>query len=155
MTNFELSLYLLYLTQISTNTTLEILLFDTSLSTTHISLDGSDDKASTYSAGDLSLIPAAGGFPWRRKWQPTPVFLPGKSHGQRSLAGYSPWGRKESDTTERLHSLYYRNLLVLSSKFRQVCKHHCTFDAYPLTLHFGNNVMKLKATFVQKLKFFI
>ena len=32
--------------------------------------------------------------PWRRKWQPTPVFLPGKSHGQRSLAGYSPWGHK-------------------------------------------------------------
>ena len=42
------------------------------------------------------------GFPWRRKWQPTPVLLPGKSHGRRSLAGYSPWGRKESDTTERL-----------------------------------------------------
>ena len=39
----------------------------------------------------------------RRKWQPTPVFLPGKSHGQRSLVGYSPWGHKESDTTERLH----------------------------------------------------
>ena len=37
---------------------------------------------------------------WRRKWQPTPVFLPGKSHGRRSLVGYSPWGRKESDTTE-------------------------------------------------------
>ena len=37
---------------------------------------------------------------WRRKWQPTPVFLPGKSHGQRSLVGCSPWGRKESDTTE-------------------------------------------------------
>jgi len=33
--------------------------------------------------------------PWRRKWQPTPVFLPGESHGQRSLAGYSPWGHKE------------------------------------------------------------
>ena len=41
--------------------------------------------------------------PWRRKWQPTPVFLNGKSHGWRSLAGYSPWGHKESDTTERLH----------------------------------------------------
>jgi len=41
-----------------------------------------------------------GRCPWRRKWQPTPVFLPGKSHGWRSLAGYSPWGRKESDTTE-------------------------------------------------------
>ena len=34
------------------------------------------------------------------KWQPTPVFLPGESHGQRSLVGYSPWGHKESDTTE-------------------------------------------------------
>ena len=41
--------------------------------------------------------------PWRRKWQPTPVFLPGESHGWRSLVGYSPRGRKESDTTERLH----------------------------------------------------
>ena len=41
-----------------------------------------------------------GKVPWRRKWQPTPVFLPGESHGQKSLAGYSPWGRKESDTTE-------------------------------------------------------
>ena len=38
--------------------------------------------------------------PWRRAWQPTPGFLTGKSHGQRSLVGYSPWGRKESDTTE-------------------------------------------------------
>ena len=37
---------------------------------------------------------------WKSKWQPTPVFLPGKSHGQRSLVGYSPWGHKESDTTE-------------------------------------------------------
>ena len=37
------------------------------------------------------------------KWQSTPVLLPGKSHEQRSLVGYSPWGRKESDTTERLH----------------------------------------------------
>ena len=36
---------------------------------------------------------------WRRKWQPTPVFLPGKAHGQRSLAGYRPWGRKDLDTT--------------------------------------------------------
>ena len=41
-------------------------------------------------------------IPWRMKWQPTPVFLPGKSHGQRSLMGYSPWGRMESDMTEQL-----------------------------------------------------
>ena len=40
---------------------------------------------------------------WRRQWQPTPVLLPGKSHGRRCLVGYSPWGRKESDTTELLH----------------------------------------------------
>ena len=40
--------------------------------------------------------------PWRRKWQPTPVFLPGKSPGQRSLAGYSPWGGQESDMIEQL-----------------------------------------------------
>ena len=41
-------------------------------------------------------------IPWRRKWQPTSVFLPGESHGQRSLMGYRPWGCKESDTTEQL-----------------------------------------------------
>ena len=41
-------------------------------------------------------------IPWRRKWQPTPVFLPGESHGQRSLVGYGLWGGKELDTTERL-----------------------------------------------------
>ena len=41
--------------------------------------------------------------PWTRKWQPTPVFLPGESHGRRSLVGYSPRGRKESDMTEQLH----------------------------------------------------
>ena len=40
---------------------------------------------------------------WRRRWHPTPVLLPGKSHGWRSLVGCSPWGRQESDTTERLH----------------------------------------------------
>ena len=39
-------------------------------------------------------------IPWRRKWQTTPVFLPGKSHVQKSLGGYSPWGCKESDMTE-------------------------------------------------------
>ena len=45
------------------------------------------------------------GGPWRRKWQPTPVFLPGKSHGQRNLVGYNTWGCKESDTTELLSKL--------------------------------------------------
>ena len=43
-----------------------------------------------------------GPWVWRRKWQPTPVFLPGESHGQRNLAGYSPWGHKELDMTDWL-----------------------------------------------------
>ena len=68
---------------------------------------GSDGKVYVYNAGDLGSIPGfdpwIGKIPWRRKWQSTPVLLPGKSHGQRSLVGYSPWGRKESDTAERLH----------------------------------------------------
>ena len=51
--------------------------------------------------------PWVGKIPWRRAWQPSPVFLPGESHGQRSLASYSPWGCKESDTTERLHFLSF------------------------------------------------
>ena len=42
--------------------------------------------------------------PWSRKWPPTPVFLPGKLHGQRCLACYSPWSHKESDTTEHTHT---------------------------------------------------
>ena len=55
------------------------------------------------SAGDLQEMwfdTRVRKIPWRRKWQPTPVFLPGKSHAQRSLVGYSPWGRKESGMTE-------------------------------------------------------
>ena len=43
-------------------------------------------------------------MPWRRAMQPTPVFLPGEPHGERSLVGYSPWGRKEWDTTEQLNT---------------------------------------------------
>ena len=55
-----------------------------------------------------------GKIPWRRKWQPTPVFLPGKFHGWRSLVGYSPWGRKELDTTEWLH-FHILSLIGISS----------------------------------------
>ena len=47
---------------------------------------------------------------WKKEWQSTPVFLPGASHGQRSMAGYSPWDRKELDTTERLTPLLRGNL---------------------------------------------
>ena len=47
-----------------------------------------------------------GKIPWKKEWQPTPVFLPGESHGQRNLAA-SPWGPKESDTTERLTRTHF------------------------------------------------
>ena len=50
----------------------------------------------------MSSIISSSGVYFSRAWQPTPVFLPGKSHGQRSLVGYSPWGRKELDLTEQL-----------------------------------------------------
>ena len=65
---------------------------------------------------------------WSRKWQSTPVLLPEKSHGQRNSVGYSPWGRKEWDTTERLHTfiallpvtiaLYYLKVKVTQSFLR-------------------------------------
>ena len=55
-------------------------------------------------AGYVGSIPGLGRFPWGRPWWPTPGFLPGKFHGQRSLVGYSPWGRKELDTTEQLRA---------------------------------------------------
>ena len=55
--------------------------------------------------GRHGLDPWVGTIPWRRKWQPTPAFLPEKSHRQRSLAGYSPKCCKESDVTERLSTI--------------------------------------------------
>ena len=61
---------------------------------------GSDGKESTLKCGRPGFDPWVRKMPWRREWQPTPIFLPGKFHGQRSLAGYSPCGHKESATTE-------------------------------------------------------
>ena len=58
--------------------------------------------ASVGDSRDTILIPVLGKIPWKRQWQPTPVFLPREFHGQRTLACYSPWGCKESDTTEQL-----------------------------------------------------
>ena len=61
-----------------------------------------DGKESACNVGDVGSIPGLGRPPWRRAWQPTPVFLSGESQGQRSLVGYSPWGHKESDAAEQL-----------------------------------------------------
>ena len=64
-------------------------------------MNGSAGKESACNA-DLRSVPGMGRSPEEGDDNPTPVFLPGKSHGQRSLAGYNPFGRKELDTTERL-----------------------------------------------------
>ena len=69
-------------------------------------------------------------IPWRRKWQPTLVFLPGEFHGQRSLASYRPWGHKESDITERLslslltECLFSLEIHILkpSSQYDGICR---------------------------------
>ena len=77
---------------------------------------GSDSKASAYNAG--AQVQSLGQEdPLEKEMQPTPVFLPGKSHGWRSLAGYSPWGCKESDTTEKIQflSVYSCHLFLISS----------------------------------------
>ena len=61
---------------------------------------GSDGKVSVYQCGRPGFDPWVGKIPWRRKWQPTPVFLPGESQGWGSVVGYHLQGRTESDTTE-------------------------------------------------------
>ena len=57
-----------------------------------VSLVVENTPASAGDIRDMGLITGLGRFPWRRAWQPTPVFLPGESHGQKSLVGYDPWG---------------------------------------------------------------
>ena len=69
---------------------------------------------SASNAGDLGSIPGSGRSPGEGNGNPlTPVFLPGESHGQRSLVGYSPWGCKESDTTEQLNLVHLTFLTTL------------------------------------------
>ena len=61
---------------------------------------GSNSKKPTRNAGDQGSVPESGRLPSRREWLSTPVFLPGESQGQRSVVGYSPWDRKESDMND-------------------------------------------------------
>ena len=70
--------------------------------------------------------------PWRREWLPTPVFLPGASDGQRSLAGYSPWGCREPDTTEQLN-----NNDKGHASFFTTSSNRATFSPFRWTLCWG------------------
>ena len=65
---------------------------------------GSVGKESAYNSGGPSFNPWFGKIPWRREWQPNPVFLPEKSHGQKSPMGYRPWGCRQLDKTEQLNT---------------------------------------------------
>ena len=75
---------------------------------------GSDGKESACKSRRLGFNPWVEKIPWRRAWQPTPVFFRGESHGQRSLVGYSPWGRKELNTVSDSICLQetFQNLLL-------------------------------------------
>ena len=91
---------------------------------------GKESTSQYRSCRRYRFDPCAGKIPWRRKWQPTSIFLPRKSHRQRSLAGYSQWGHQESDMTEQLsmHTVVYflqfikidLLLLLLLSRFSRV-----------------------------------
>ena len=101
----------------------------------------SDGKESACNAGHPGSIPGLGRFLWRREWKPAPVLLPGEFHGQRSLEGYSPWGGKESDTTEWLTHIHIGPLpqttsLKLSWNWKALghctwlCRHLCAQRNY-------------------------
>ena len=87
-------------------------------------LDGSVVKNPPANARRYKFDPWLGKIPWRKEWQPTPVFLLGKSHGQRSLGGYSPWGLKESDMTEHRHTHTHIHTLI------HMCQTLCRYQEW-------------------------
>ena len=105
---------------------------------TQVTLAVKNPPASAGDAGDSGSIPEQGRSPWRRAQQPIPVFSPGESHRQRSLVGYSPWGGKESDTTEATqHSTAFLAFFLFclrnwhsSSSVRTSACHYSEQDQY-------------------------
>ena len=69
---------------------------------------GSNSEEPTYQCRRHERLLLA--MPWRKAWQPTAAFLPGESHGQRSLVGYIPWGQKESDMTDETQHAWRQNI---------------------------------------------
>ena len=109
------------------------------------------------------LDPWVGKITWRRKWQPTPVFFPGQSHGQRSLVGYGSWGHKESDTTEHMcthththtrvlthiHMCAHRDTCVHTCTRTHVCIHACVCTYIHVCMHTGTHVHACACTHVR------
>ena len=85
---------------------------------------GSDNKESACNAGGPGFDPWVGKILWKREWQPTPLFLPGEFHGYRSLVGWSPWGCKESDTSEWLTFTFFHTvniIFICTEKPKKLC----------------------------------
>ena len=112
---------------------------------------GSDSKSICLRCGRSRFDPWVRNIPWRGKWQPTPVLLPGKAHGQRSLVGYSPWGHKESDTTKRLRF----HFLFLRSPGSRHMGSSQTWDGACFLLHWQVNYYSLYHQGNYKLKIYI
>ena len=113
---------------------------------------GSDGKSVCLQCGRRGFDPWVEKIPWRRKWQPTSVLLPGKFHGWRSLVGYSPWGCKESDTTEQLHCVcvcvWYKNCINLN----YVEMVHSAFQVFYILLLFRLFILLLYESLILKLQ---
>ena len=92
------------------------------------------NKEPTCQGRRLKFNPWVGKMPWRRKWQPTPVLLPGKSHGQRILAGYSPWGHKRVE----------HNLVTKQENMPSICHERRNYWANRRTERDGERVVCMK-----------
>ena len=106
-------------------------------------------KESACQCRKRGFSPWVGKISWRRKWQPTPVFLPGKFHGHRSLAGYSPWGLKELVTTSQLN-----NNVKTSLCLSPVLLFSVSFGKLFLTMSICLNLL-LWAEYLLKASFFV
>ena len=108
-------------------------------------MGGAGGKESTCQCRRHRFNPWVRKIPWSRKWHPTPLFLPGEFHGQRSLVGQSQWSHKESDTTERM-SPYCTKLL---SSARQSGSRNA------ITILLFNTVLTIHATFRHYVRYYL
>ena len=108
------------------------LLFSSYLSWTMSFPGSSDSKESACQCRRPRFNPWVRKIPWRREWQPTPIFLPGESHGQQSLVGYSPLGSKESDTAEQLTFSLFFFSMQLQSLVKVTRGMNCVYKGWAL-----------------------
>ena len=102
---------------------------------------------------EIGFAPWVRKIPWRRAWQPTPVFLPGESHGQRSLAGCNPLGRKDLDTTEATELAYKPSELDMTEVTQHTLRH---FTEYKVVFWSLNYTISMKGLcFVALCVFFV